>query len=458
MPVYENVSQYHVAPRKEYSSRYYLERQSRFESNARSYPRRLPLAIREARGVWITDVDGRKYLDCLSNAGTLALGHNHPVIVETIKRQLDAGLPMQTLDLTTPVKDEFVAELFSTLPAEFAANARIQFCSPSGADAVEAALKLVKTATGRRAVIAFNGAFHGQTHGALALMGNQGPKRHVNGLMPDVHFLPYPYSYRCPLSTEQCAEHAEYLLNDPESGLPPVAGMILEPVQGEGGVIPAPDEWLRRLRYLASSHDIPLILDEVQTGWGRTGRLYAFEHSGVVPDVLLLSKAIGGGLPLSVVIFREELNDWKPGAHTGTFRGNQLAMAAGLSTLRFMLDNDIPAHAEAMGERFNARLGELHDHYGFIGEVRGRGLMLGIEMVEPDETDALGRPRGDGELARKIQAECFDRGLILEVGGRGGAVLRLLPPLIITPEQVDHVCDIFADVCAAVGVEEYAYV
>src|SRR5262245_16751116 len=224
-----------MAARREHSSQYFLDRQSRFESNARSYPRRLPLAIREARGVLITDVDGRKFLDCLSNAGTLALGHNHPVVVEAIKRQLDAGLPMQTLDLTTPVKDEFVAELFSTLPAEFAANARIQFCSPSGADAVEAALKLVKTATGRRGVLAFNGAFHGQTHGALALMGARGPKREVNGLMPDVHFLPYPYPYRCPLTSEQCLEHGGYLLSDPENGLPPVAGMILEPVQGEGG-------------------------------------------------------------------------------------------------------------------------------------------------------------------------------------------------------------------------------
>jgi diaminobutyrate-2-oxoglutarate transaminase len=440
------------------SNQYYLDRQSQFESNARSYPRRLPLAIREARGIWITDVDGRRFLDCLSNAGTLALGHNHPVVVEAIKRQLDAGLPMQTLDLTTPVKDQFVEELFSTLPAEFAANARIQFCSPSGADAVEAALKLVKTATGRRAIIAFNGAFHGQTHGALALMGNRGPKSEVNGLMPDVHFLPYPYPFRCPLTSEQCLEHAGYLLSDPENGLPPVAGMILEPVQGEGGAIPAPDEWLRGLRNLASRHDIPLILDEVQTGWGRTGRLYAFEHSGVTPDVLVLSKAIGGGLPLAVVVFREELNAWNPGAHTGTFRGNQLAMAAGLATLRFLIENDIPDYAEAIGELFRAGLRELQDRHPFIGEVRGRGLMLGVEIIDPEETDATGRPRGAGDLARKIQSECFSRGLILEVGGRHGAVLRLLPPLIITPEQTDQVCCILADACAVVGAEEYAYV
>jgi diaminobutyrate-2-oxoglutarate transaminase len=458
MPTQAQLSRNGVSTRGERSSQYYLERQSRFESNARSYPRRLPLAIREARGVWITDVDGRRFLDCLSNAGTLALGHNHPVIVEAIKRQLDAGLPMQTLDLVTPVKDEFIAELFSTLPAEFAANARIQFCSPSGADAVEAALKLVKTATGRRAILAFNGAYHGQTHGALALMGNQGPKRQVNGLMPDVHFLPYPYPYRSPLSSEQCAAHAEYLLNDPESGLPPVAGMILEPVQGEGGVIPAPNGWLWKIRDLTAQNDVPLIFDEVQTGWGRTGRLYAFEHSGVTPDVIVLSKAIGGGLPLAVVVFREELNAWQSGAHAGTFRGNQLAMAAGLATLRYLRENDIPAQAELMGKRFKARLRELQGRHAFIGEVRGLGLMLGVEVINPEEADGAGRPRGDGACARKIQGECFKRGLILEVGGRHGAVLRLLPPLIITPEQVDQVCDILADACAAVRLEEYAYV
>jgi diaminobutyrate-2-oxoglutarate transaminase len=439
--------------RPEPSAADYLARQARFESNARSYPRRLPLAIREARGIWITDVDGRRYLDCLSNAGTLALGHNHPVVVEAIRRQLDAGLPMQTLDLTTPVKDEWVAELFSSLPPDFAARARIQFCSPSGADAVEAALKLVKTATGRRGVIAFQGAFHGQTHGALALMGHRATKAPVPGLMPDVHFLPYPYPYRCPLTAEQCADLAGYVLDDPESGLPPLAGMILEPVQGEGGVIPAPDRWLRGVRELTSRHGLPLILDEVQTGWGRTGRLYAFEHAGVVPDVLVLSKAIGGGLPLAVVVFREELNTWEPAAHTGTFRGNQLAMAAGLATLRFLREHDLASHAATLGARCLTMLGELTARHPFVGDVRGRGLMLGVEIVAPDETDGAGRPRGDGHRARQIQAECYKRGLIVEVGGRHGAVLRLLPPLTITRGQASEVCEIVADACAA-SVEE----
>jgi diaminobutyrate-2-oxoglutarate transaminase len=180
------------------SQQYYLDRQEQYESNARTYPRRLPLAIQQAHGLYVTDVNGQVYLDCLAGAGTFALGHNHPVVTEAIRRHLDEGRPLHTLDLTTPTKDQFVEELFASLPPEFATRARIQFCGPTGADAVEAALKLVKTATGRRSVLAFQGAYHGQTHGTLGMMGNLGPKSPVTGLMPDVHFLPYPYAYRSP--------------------------------------------------------------------------------------------------------------------------------------------------------------------------------------------------------------------------------------------------------------------
>jgi diaminobutyrate-2-oxoglutarate transaminase len=440
-----------TAPR---SSRYYLERQQSVESNARTYPRRLPLAIRKAQGIHVTDVDGRAYLDCLAGAGTLALGHNHPVVVEAIRHHLDEGCPLHTLDLTTPTKDQFVEELFASLPASFAARARVQFCGPTGSDAVEAALKLVKTATGRRSVLAFQGGYHGQTHGTLALMGNVGPKAPVPGLMPDVHFLPYPYTYRCPLGCRSCdgrhtSDYVEYLLDDPEGGMAPPAGMVLEVVQGEGGSIPAPDDWLRNISRITRQREVPLIVDEVQTGWGRTGKLYAFEHAGIEPDVLVLSKAIGGGLPLAVVVYREELDVWKPGAHAGTFRGNQLAMAAGLATLRYIQENDLPAHAARMGQRLQARLREIQDAHPFVGDVRGRGLMVGAEIVGPDSRDRWGRPPHDGARARRIQQECFRRGLILEVGGRHGSVLRFLPPLIVTEAEVDQIGDIVAAACAA---------
>jgi len=432
-----------------HSSRYFLDRQQQYESKARTYPRRLPLAIRKAAGLYVTDADGRVFMDCLCGAGTLALGHNHPAVADAIRRHLDDGYPLHTLDLTTPVKDQFVEELYATLPPAFAARAKIQFCGPSGSDAVEAAIKLVKTATGRRAVLGFHGGYHGHTHGTLALMGNRGPKAAVAGLMPDVHFLPYPYAYRRPPGS--AADDIEYLLDDPENGIPPAAGMILEVVQGEGGSIPAPDDWLRDIRRITRDRHIPLIVDEIQTGWGRTGAMYAFEHAGITPDVLVLSKAIGGGLPIAVIVYDESLDVWEPGAHAGTFRGNQLAMSAGLATLRHLLEHDVPAHADRMGRRLRGRLADVRGRHPFVGDVRGRGLMVGVEVVDAGRTDKWGRPPHDGVRARQIQQECFKRGLIVEVGGRHGSVLRFLPPLIITEPEVDAVADVVAAACRAVA-------
>jgi diaminobutyrate-2-oxoglutarate transaminase len=438
-------------PLYEFSHNDLLARQARQESNARSYPRRIPIALKRAKGIYVEDVEGRIFIDCLAGAGTLALGHNHPVVIEAIRRVLDDELPLHTLDLTTPVKDRFVQDLLGVLPAGFAAKAKIQFCGPTGADAVEAALKLARTATGRRNVLAFQGAYHGMTQGALAVMGSHGPKRALDGLFTGAQFLPFPYDYRCPFGVggERGAEiglnYIANLLSDPESGVLPPAAVIVEPVQGEGGVIPASAAWLRGLSALTREAGVPLILDEVQSGFGRTGAMFAFEHAGIEPDILVLSKAIGGSLPLSLIVYREELDTWQPGAHAGTFRGNQMAMAAGLATLRFMQSEGLAAHAAAMGERLAKHLRELQQYRPHIGDVRGRGLMLGVELVDPDgPSDRLGHPPGDPELASRVQRECLKRGLILELGGRLGAVARFLPPLIITPDQIDQVAAIFA--------------
>ena len=408
------------------------------------------MAIRRAEGLYVSDVDGRVFMDCLCGAGTLALGHNHPATVAAIRKHLDEGYPLHSLDLTTPVKHRFVEELFSTLPAQFASKARIQFCSPSGADAVEAAIKLVKTATGRSGMVSFQGGYHGQTHGALALMGNLGPK--VPGLMPDVHFHPYPYAYRCPMGEQHCTDctcgkFSGIALSDPEGGVALPAGMILEVVQGEGGVIPAPLPWLREMRIISEEKRVPLIIDEVQTGWGRTGTMYAFESSGILPDVIVLSKAIGGGLPLAVIVYREELDVWKPGAHAGTFRGNQLAMATGLATLQHIREHDILSNVQNMSGRFMDQLLTLQRRHAFIGDVRGKGLMLGIEITDPESMDEVGRPKGSGALARKLQAACFSEGLIVELGGRHGAVMRLLPPLNVSAAQVDAICYVISRAC-----------
>ncbi|MCD1258404.1 diaminobutyrate--2-oxoglutarate transaminase [Paenibacillus athensensis] len=434
----------------------YLQSQERRESNARTYPRKLPLALVEAHGIRVKDADGNSYYDCLSGAGTLALGHNHPAVLEAMQRVLASGLPLHTLDLTTPVKERFVDELFALLPEDFARRAKIQFCGPTGADAVEAAVKLVKTATGRRSMLSFQGGYHGMTNGALSLTGNLQPKQQVAGLMAEVQFLPYPYAYRCPFGVggeegvRIGGHYIERLLDDPESGVVTPAGLILEVVQGEGGVIPAPDEWLRRLRAATRERGIPLLVDEVQTGFGRTGSMFAFERSGIMPDVLILSKALGGGLPLSVVVYDESLDVWQPGAHAGTFRGNQLAMAAGTATLQTICELRLDRHAAVAGERLLALLRQVQRGTGCIGEVRGRGLMLGAEIVDKRrDADRLSSYPAFPELAREIQRQCLTRGLILELGGRHGSVVRFLPPLIVTEAELDHIAGIFGDAVTA---------
>ncbi|MFF4497946.1 diaminobutyrate--2-oxoglutarate transaminase family protein [Streptomyces sp. NPDC001546] len=418
-----------------------LRRQALRESAARTYARSLPIVPVRARGLTIEGADGRRYLDCLSGAGTLALGHNHPVVLEAIRGVLDSGAPLHVLDLATPVKDAFTTELFANLPAPLAADARVQFCGPAGTDAVEAALKLVRVATGRSGLLAFAGAYHGMTAGALSASGGATDVR--------VTRLPYPQDYRCPFGVggaegaRLSAAWTESLLDDPKGGVPAPAGMLVEPVQGEGGVHPAPDDWLRRMREITETRGIPLIADEVQTGVGRTGAFWGVDHAGVVPDVMVLSKAIGGSLPLAVIVYRSELDVWEPGAHAGTFRGNQLAMAAGTATLAYVRRNGLALRAAELGGRMLTALRGLAADQPCVGDVRGRGLMLGVEIVDPD-TGAPAPAR-----AAAIRQACLDRGLIVELGGRLGAVVRLLPPLTLTDEQATAVLDRLADAIAA---------
>jgi diaminobutyrate-2-oxoglutarate transaminase len=227
--------------------------------------------------------------------------------------------------------------------------------------------------------------------------------------------------------------------------------MILEPVQGEGGAIPAPDAWLREIRRMTRERDIPLILDEIQAGLGRTGETYAFEHAGITPDVITLSKAIGGGLPLAVVVYDEDLDVWEPGAHAGTFRGNQLAMAAGEATIDYILENDLDDHAADVGARLRDHLEATAGQFDAIGDVRGRGLMLGVEFVDTGaDWQGPGPQAPDGDFAAAVRAKCFDRGLIVELGGRESATARFLPPLIVSQSQVDEIAAIFEEAVAAV--------
>lgn len=421
-----------------------LLNQERLESEVRSYPRRLPVAIAKAAGVLVEDSRGQVFLDCLAGAGTLALGYNHPEINQALISSLNEGIPYQTLDITTPAKDAFIQELMAFLPKEFAERARVQFCGPSGADAVEAAIKLAKQTTGRNTMAAFHGAYHGMTNGSMAMMGNLRTKARRQGLMADVHFLPFPYSLRCPFGlggeegARQSIRYLEHMLHDDESGMQKPAAIIVEPVQGEGGVLPAPAFWLQELRRITKEHGILLIFDEIQCGIGKTGTHFAFEEAGITPDILCLSKAVGGGLPMSLLVFDKDVDTWNPGEHTGTFRGNQLAMVAGAKALEIIRRDNLAEQAQEKGAYLRAGLEKIMAQTSCIAEVRGKGLMLGLEVCDPSgEKNKFGEPVAAPQLTLAIQRAALERGLIIEKGGREGSVLRFLPPLIISYEQLD---------------------
>ncbi|KWQ05539.1 diaminobutyrate--2-oxoglutarate aminotransferase [Acinetobacter harbinensis] len=434
-----------VNPTSNATNEYYLTRQSQMESNVRSYPRKLPLAIAKALGCWITDVEGTEYLDCLAGAGTLALGHNHPAVIQSIQDTIASGLPLHTLDLTTPLKDAFTEALLEQLPGGKAEYC-LQFCGPSGADGTEAAIKLAKTYTGRSSVISFSGGYHGMTHGALAMTGNLSAKNAVNGLMPGVQFMPYPHEYRCPLGVggeagvDALTYYFENFIEDVESGVTKPAAVILEAIQGEGGVVTAPIKWLKKIREVTEKNNIVLILDEVQSGFARSGKMFAFEHAGIEPDVIVMSKAVGGSLPLAVLGIKRKFDAWQPAGHTGTFRGNQLAMGTGLATIRTIKEQNLAENAQQRGDFLQAELKKLAVEFPCIGNVRGRGLMIGVEIVdERQQTDHLGAYPADSQLAAAIQTACFDNKLLLEKGGRNGTVIRLLCPLIITQAECEEV-------------------
>lgn len=433
-----------VNPIPQATNEHYLTRQDEMESNVRSYPRKLPLAIAKAQGCWVTDVEGNEYLDCLAGAGTLALGHNHSAIIKSIQDTLASGLPLHTLDITTPLKDAFSEALLAHFPGgkdEY----RLQFCGPTGADATEAAVKLAKTFTGRGNVISFSGGYHGMTQGSLALTGNLGAKNAVPNLMPGVQFLPYPHEYRCPLGlggeagVDALTYYFENFIEDVESGVVKPAAVILEAIQGEGGVVVGPAKWLRKIREVTEKHGILMIADEVQAGFCRSGKMFAFQHAGIEPDIVVMSKAVGGSLPLAVLAIKKKFDAWQPAGHTGTFRGNQLAMATGYASLRIMREQDLAGNAQARGDFIRSELNRLAQEFPCIGNVRGRGLMIGIEIVdERRPVDRMGSLPADAVLAAEIQKACFNNKLLLERGGRNGTVVRLLAPLIITQQECEE--------------------
>jgi diaminobutyrate-2-oxoglutarate transaminase len=422
------------------------KRQAARESAARTYARSLPVVPVRARGLTIEGADGRRYLDCVSGAGALALGHNHPVVLEAVRKVLDSGAPLQVMDLTTPVEDAFVTELLRTLPPGLADRARVRFCGPAGAGPVATAVGLVRAATGRKRVIAFT-----DVHGAAT----EACADPCDACVPRLERVPYPWEGHGPYEgggergVGLAVPCAESVLDDRRPGSTPPAGMILEAVRGEGGVLPVPDAWMRRMRRVTADRSVPLIADETDTGVGRTGAFWAVEHSGVVPDVLVLAKAIGGSLPLAAVVHSDDIPGGEPGA--GAFRGNQLALAAGAATLAHVREHRLAEHAAALGRRTLARLSGLTAEFSCVGEVRGRGLMIGIELTAPDGSrDATGGGGACPGTAAAVRRACLDRGLIVDVTGPSANVVRLRPPLIVTEEQTAAVLDRLTDALEAV--------
>lgn len=427
------------------NARRLLARQRELESHAVSYPREVPFVPAEARGATIKDVDGNVFLDFAGGAGVANVGYSNPYVVDGAVVQ--ARAITHTLDFPTEARIEFLEALDEIAPEGLAGNSRVAFGGPTGGDAIEASMKLAIHATGGNGFIAFRGGNHGQTAGALSLSGVRKYKQ-VMPTLPNVAHVRYPnpslHNRPADEEVDMALEELEIVLSDPYSGLTDPAGIWVEPMQGSGGVVIPPDAFLVGLREIADRHGIPLIFDEIQTGVGRTGRWFATDWYDIVPDVLVLGKAIGGTFPLSLTLFEESLDTWEPGAHKGTFRGHVPAMRAGTRALEYIRDHDLLSHARSIGSRLRTRLDEGTDTTDAVGAVRGKGLFLGIEFV-----DATGDP--DPETARAVRDACFERGVLISVAGRYGHVLRALPPLVLTREQADAGADVLVESIDAVA-------
>lgn len=430
-------------------SQTYLDYHFGHEGSVVSYPKGMPMAIRRARGATVEDVDGNIYVDFFGGAGVMNVGHANPQVVAAVQEQLSQLT--HALDFPNPSRRALVERLLSILPPELN---RVSFGGPTGSDAVESAIKLARYNTGRHPIIAFEGAYHGMTAGALSVTSGSGFKEDFLPLVPEVHFVPYPYGYRCVFDGMSagepcdlaCANYLEHVIEDPHSGVSKPAAVIVEPIQGEGGsIVPGP-RFMQRLREICDEHDVILIADEIQAGFCRTGAMFSFEHSGVVPDIVTMSKALGGiGLPISGIAYREDLDTWPAGKHIGTFRGNVTAYAAGNAALAFMVEHDLAGYAADLGASVLGWLKEVERDSAIIGEARGKGLMLGVELVK-DKATKEPAP----ELARQVRTQCHRRGLLIEIGGHYFNVARFLPPLVVTPELARRGVDVFAEAVRAV--------
>ena len=402
-----------------------------------------PVVVGKAEGATIWDVDGKEYLDCFAGIAVVNAGHRHPKVIAAAKKQLDEVVHAATYIYHVPVVADAAKELARISPGSLQKT----FFGNSGAEGIETALRLAKAYTGKHEVISLTHSFHGRTNGTLAITGNKARKTRGGPYMSGVAFAPAPYVYRNPFNTddpelvaERCAEMVEWAINYQSSG--DVAAFIAEPVMGEGGILVPPSSYFKRVKEVLDAHGILFIADEVQSGFGRTGKMFGIEHFGVEPDIMVMAKGIADGFPLSATIAKAEIADClKPGEHLSTFGGNPVSCAAAIANIEVLEEEGLPEAAARKGERV------MQSDYPMIGDVRGLGLMIGVELVTDRRTKTPA-----SKQAAQIRKQCREEGVLLGVGGQLGNVVRIQPPLIISDQELDRAVDVFASALKDVSV------
>lgn len=418
-------------------ARHIITRDSRVVSN--SLARAYGLVIAKAYGVNYEDVDGNIFLDFNSGIAVTNLGHSQGPIREAVKTQVDVGCHGAFLDFYSELPLRFSEDLVKRMPK----GLNKVFLSNSGTESIEAAMKLARSHTKRKLFLAFQGSFHGRTYGSLSLTSSKIIYKEGFGpFLPAIH-VPYAYCYRCPFAgdaAECCLGTLDFIEENvfkKEAAGEEFAAMFVEPVQGEGGYVVPPKEFIIGLRKICDDHGIVYVDDEVQAGCFRTGKFLAIENFGVKPDVVCLSKALGGGLPLGATVFREEFNTWRPGSHASTFGGNLVACAAGIASLKIMKKKGFGDDVQRKGRYMMKRLREIEADSPYVGDVRGLGLMIGLELVKDKKSKKPGK-----EEREKVIKRCFENGLALL--GAGESTIRIAPPLIIEKADIDAGLDILA--------------
>ncbi|MDA0244134.1 MAG: aminotransferase class III-fold pyridoxal phosphate-dependent enzyme [Chloroflexi bacterium] len=398
-----------------------------------------------AEGIYLYEADGTRHTDFTSGIGVTNTGHCHPRVVQAIQAQA-GNLIFGQMNIVVPPTAVALAEKLNAVTPP---NIDQFFFANSGAEAVEAAVKLSRMATGRRNIIVFQGSFHGRTHQAMAMTTSKYIYRHNYQPLPGGIFVaPFPYSYYYGWDDEQttefCLKQLDLLLHS-QTAPSDTAAIVIEPILGEGGYVPAPASFLQALRRICDEHGILLVLDEVQSGFGRTGKFFAFEHANIEPDIIIMAKGLGSGMPISAIGSRTNvMARWQPGTHGGTYGGgNALATAAASATIDVLLDEHLVENAAERGDQLQSGLRELQAEYPVIGDVRGKGLMVGIEFTKPD-----GQP--DAATASAVANACLKRNLLLLTCGSYGNVMRWIPPLVVTAEQIDEALATFNEALASV--------